>query len=201
MPGRTTQPINVAAIPHIRELLEDRPRDYALFVIGLNTGLRAGDLCRLRLGDFITARAKFRATLRVKTRKRNRWVEVAINSRIRSAVYKWMQDNPRAKCDSFLFYSTTRGYGKNYEAHITPSHVSRLVRAWCESVGEFGHAAHSLRKTRAATLYRAAAQEIGPEEAILVAAKTLGHKSIKTTADYLGMSREKMLSWQAKVGL
>ena len=34
-------------IKSIKKLLSDNPRNYALFTIGINTNLRAGDLCRI----------------------------------------------------------------------------------------------------------------------------------------------------------
>lgn len=45
---RTVDPIrDLEAVNRIRLMLEDRPRDQALFVFGVHAGLRACDLLRL----------------------------------------------------------------------------------------------------------------------------------------------------------
>ena len=41
----------VKDINTIKRMLKDKPRDYALFTIGINTNLRASDLCRLTVGQ------------------------------------------------------------------------------------------------------------------------------------------------------
>ena len=38
-------------IQTIKKLLADKPLDYALFVIGINTNLRASDLLRIKVGQ------------------------------------------------------------------------------------------------------------------------------------------------------
>ena len=38
-------------IERIRQLLADRPRDLALFAVGINTNLRASDIVRLTIGQ------------------------------------------------------------------------------------------------------------------------------------------------------
>ena len=42
---------DLKAIKSIKKLLTDNNRDYCLFVIGINTNLRASDLCRISAGD------------------------------------------------------------------------------------------------------------------------------------------------------
>ncbi len=43
-------------ISTIRKLLADRPTDFAFFIIGINTGLRASDILGLRVGQFSDVR-------------------------------------------------------------------------------------------------------------------------------------------------
>lgn len=39
---------NIKDIQAIKKMLKDNPRDYCLFVLGINTNLRAGDLLRIK---------------------------------------------------------------------------------------------------------------------------------------------------------
>lgn len=48
----TVDPIrDIKDVKAIAKLLSDSPRDHLLFVMGVNNGLRAGDLLRLKVGD------------------------------------------------------------------------------------------------------------------------------------------------------
>ena len=42
---------NMNDVKSIRKLLADNPRDLLLFVMGVNNGLRAGDLLQLKVGQ------------------------------------------------------------------------------------------------------------------------------------------------------
>ena len=55
-PGRGSQTVvspirKIEDVQAIKKLLSDKPRDLLLFTIGINNGLRVGDLLRLRVKD------------------------------------------------------------------------------------------------------------------------------------------------------
>jgi len=178
-------PIPADSIEKVKRLL-DNPRDYALFVIGINTGLRASDLTRLRLSD-VTGRD----SILIKQRKTRRNVKIAINQAVSEAIERWKEDNPNAPPNAYLFYTTKRGHGRNYDKPITPDHVGRLVRQWCKAAGLRGHyGAHSLRKTRGRAIYEYAAKSLGVADAWLVAANVLGHKDPRVTKAYIEVTGE-----------
>jgi len=53
----TVEPIrDLKDIEAIKQYLESRPRDYLLFIMGINNGLRAGDLLQLRAGPYKNVR-------------------------------------------------------------------------------------------------------------------------------------------------
>ncbi len=71
------KPIPTEYVKRIKDWTRANPRNYALFVIGINTGLRASDLVRLRLSDFWNGR--FKHYLIIKQHKTGRNVKIAIN--------------------------------------------------------------------------------------------------------------------------
>jgi len=184
------KPIPAEYVKRIKDWTRANPRNYALFVIGINTGLRASDLVRLRLSDFWNGR--FKHYLIIKQHKTGRNVKIAINQPVVEAVSLWRGDNPNAPPHAHLFYTTKRGHGRNYEKPITPDHVGRLVRQWCWWVGlrDGSYGAHSLRKTRGRAIYEYAAKSLGVADAWLVAANVLGHKDPKVTKAYIDITDE-----------
>ena len=194
-------PIPIEAIPLIKAHLWENRRNAALFIIGLNTGLRACDLAKLQLGDFMDEDHCFREQIRIKQQKTKNFVTPAINGAIKDAITRWLEDNP-AKLDAYLFYTTVRGHQRNYSKPITSGHITVLVNQWCDAIGLKGNfGAHSLRKTRGMTIYKAASESVGASQALLITARTLGHSSIANTMEYLGINMAEVADWQNKVEL
>jgi len=156
------KPIPAEYVKRIKDWTRANPRNYALFVIGINTGLRASDLVRLRLSDFWNG--QFKHYLIIKQHKTGRNVKIAINQPVVEAVSLWHRDNPNAPPHAHLFYTTKRGHGRNYERPIT--------------------------KTRGRAIYEYAAKSLGVADAWLVAANVLGHKDPKVTKAYIDITDE-----------
>ena len=123
----------------IRRMLQVKPRDLALFTIGINTNLRASDLPRLRVyqlrdlepGDSIEINEK--KTGKPRRLTMNRACVKAIRNLLEKESY-----HP----GEHLFKSQ-----KSEEA-LKVSSVPNLVKAWCKAVklkGNYG--SHTLRKT------------------------------------------------------
>ncbi len=136
----TVDPIReVADIKAILELLKNKPRDYLLFTMGINNGLRSGDLLRLKVKDVRNLQSGNTITIREqKTRKDNYLV---INQSVYKAITLYL-DSVNLKDSDFLFISR-KGSGP-----LTISSVNNLVKKWTDSVNLLGnYGAHSLRKT------------------------------------------------------
>jgi len=158
----------------IKEILSDRPRDLLLFTMGVNNGLRVGDLLRLKVKDVRHLREGDSIIIREsKTGKENILM-------INKAVYKAMR-NYLEKVDpddeDFLFASR-----KSKEPLLIQA-VNALVKKWTKAInlkGNFG--AHTLRKTFGyiqRTMYK-----VGFE----VLAKRFNHSSPAVTMRYLGIT-------------
>lgn len=131
-------------IGRIKALLEKRPRDLALFTIGINTPLRVSDLLTLRFyqvaelrpGDYLTIDEQ--RTGRRQKVGLNRVCCRAINGLVRSCHTGCVTS---ASPEGYLFQSR-RG------EVLLASSVHRLVKSWCKHTGLVGnYGANSLRKT------------------------------------------------------
>lgn len=133
----------LADIKRIKNLLINRPRDMALFTLGINIPLRVSDLLRLtyhqvaRLspGDFLSIREK-RTGRRLKVGVNRACCDVIANLDTTHAERSSLQTLPQ-----FLFPSRRGDV-------LLPSSVHRLVKSWCKTIGlEGNYGANSLRKT------------------------------------------------------
>ena len=125
-------------IKAIKKLLADKPRDFCLFTLGINTNLRASDLLSITVGQVAMLQPGEEFTL--KERQTGKARRITINNGVYSAIQKYLDVIP-ADDEEFLFRSQR-------EAVLTVPSLSRLVKGWCELVNLKGnYASHSLRKT------------------------------------------------------
>lgn len=135
----SVEPIrNPRDIKAIKRLLADRPRDLALFTLGINTNLRASDLVALTVDMVADLRAADTIQLReIKTSKVRR---ITLNKAVVDSLQTLLRATTPRPSDP-LFMSQRGG------ALTVPS-VSRLVKGWCKSINLKGsYASHTLRKT------------------------------------------------------
>ncbi len=122
----------------IKKLLADKPRDFALFTIGINTNLRASDLLQIKAGQVRNLKPNDSFEIReIKTKKARR---VTLNGVCIDAIRNLLASKPFEDSD-YLFYSQR---GKV----LTVQAVIRIVKGWCKTInlkGNFG--SHTLRKT------------------------------------------------------
>jgi integrase len=130
----------LADIKRIKNLLVQRPRDLALFTLGINLPLRVTDLLGLTFGQVAGLAPGDALVLHEK--RTGRRFKVGFNRVCCEAVANLvvnLQDTPHPA--GFLF-SSRRG------AVLLPSSVHRLVKSWCKGIGlEGNYGANSLRKT------------------------------------------------------
>jgi integrase len=156
-------------------------RDYVLFVLGVTTGYRAGDLVVLRVRDIKHALQSGRLVI-LEGKKRNANNISKRNFKARdvkliSSTVKILKDYIKDKPDyEFLFKSR-----KGDNDHITVSHVSRILKDAGEEFGLKNITAHSMRKTYAYNSY------INSGKDVLKVKGMLGHSRIEDTEVYLGL--------------
>ena len=166
-------------IATIKKMLAGEPRNLALFIVGINTALRASDLARLTVaqvrhlspGDDVEIREK-------KTGKARR---VTMNK----ACIKVVRDLLKTKslrADDPLFKSKKGGM-------LTVQSIHRLVKGWCRAINLKGnYGSHTLRKTFG--YHKRVTYNYGLAELC----DLFGHSSQKITLEYLCIQPEEIKS-------
>lgn len=136
----TVDPIrNTNSIRQIKNALSTKPRDQLLFTIGINNGLRVGDLLKLKIKDI--SNLSEGDCIKIRESKTGKTNVLVINRSIQSALSTYLNNCNLADND-YLFRSR-KGNGP-----LTIQSVNRLVKQWTKRVGLEGNfGAHTLRKT------------------------------------------------------
>jgi integrase len=139
------QPIKVEPIRRIedihaiKKLLSDNPRDLLLFTMGVNNGLRVGDLLKVKMDDIIGLKPGQFITIREnKTGKDN--ILMVNNAVFRALANYLARRNPGDP--EYVFYS------RKTKKPLTIQAVNALVKKWTGTINLTGnYGAHTLRKT------------------------------------------------------
>ena len=126
-------------IKAISKMTSGNPRDHLLFVMGINNGLRACDLVRVKVGDF--RYLKVGQTLTIKESKTGKDNILVVNKTVYKALQTYLEA-VRPDDDAYLFAS------RKGESHLQSQAVSKLVKKWTRAINLKGnYGAHTLRKT------------------------------------------------------
>jgi len=172
---------NKRLIKSIREHLSERPRDLCLFVMGINTALRASDLLALK-----TEQVKHLAVgdvLRVHERKTKKLRNITINKSVRDVLTDWLDEY-----DGEWLFPSQRG-----DNHLIVPSLTKMVKRWCSvahattgiSQGNLNYGSHTLRKT-----FGYHQRMAGVPIPMLMT--ILNHSSQDTTLRYLGIQAQEI---------
>jgi len=170
------QPIrDVKAIKRIKAILKaDSPRNYCLFVLGINTAYRINELLSIKL--FQVSSLSTGDVLDLKQSKNSRYRATTLNRAAYEALHLWLSVYDRPFANAPLFPSRKTG------SALTVSTCSNMVKQWCADVGLEGNfGSHSLRKTWG---YH---QRVRFNQPTALISRALGHNSEKETITYLGI--------------
>ncbi len=162
-------------------------RDLALFNLTIDSKLRGCDLVRLVVTDLVVVdRVRSRAT--VIQRKTERPVQFEVSENTRESIWNWVC-RPEMVGAVHLFPSRL-----HKRPHLSTRQYARLVRDWVSAIGldPSGYGTHSLRRTKAAQIYR----KTGNLRAVQL---LLGHAKVDSTVRYLGVELEDALSIAEKI--
>jgi integrase len=167
-------------IKAISKLTSDNPRDHLLFLMGINNGLRAGDLVKLKVNNI--RYLKVGNTLSIKESKTGKDNILVINKIVFKALRNYL-DTVQPDDDAFLFASR-KGNG-----HIQSQAVSKLVKKWTKAINLKGnYGAHTLRKTWG--YIQRTMHGVGFE----IICKRYNHSSPSVTMRYLGIQDKEVHS-------
>lgn len=168
-----------------RALRKRSLRDYALFVLGVNSGLRISDLLKLRVKDVLIQgkrRPQITDRIRLREKKTGKTKDFPLNVPARSALGEYIRTNNPAP-EGPLFLSRKRG--ANGEARsISKVQAWKILSDTAVQVGiteKIG--THSLRKTFAYHAYKKGVD-------ISLLQKLLNHASQTETLRYMGILRD-----------
>lgn len=157
-------------------------RDYMLFILGISTGYRAGDLVKLKVRDvkkaldsgyfsIMEGKKLNSKNIREKNRKPRKAI---IISNLRSKLEEYI----KGKADYEYMFPSRKG------GHIQVKRVSQILKDAGDYFNLKRISAHSMRKTYAYRIYEE------NDHDLLAIKEMLGHSSIEETKVYLGLDRD-----------
>lgn len=127
-------------IKAIKKILASKPRDLAIFTLGINTNLRASDLLKVKIGQVKYLKPGEHFTVKEKKTGKDR--AITINKTVYEAIQGLLKTMPDAGEGDCLFQSR-----KGKEALCVP-YLNALVKGWCKEINLKGnYGSHTLRKT------------------------------------------------------
>lgn len=176
-----------------------RYRDYMLFIVGINFGLRVGDLRLLRFQDIIAVtpsgemvfKPRFavyeQKTRNTRIKKKNRYI--TINTAVQDAVTLYLEHTDDVSLSDYLFRNASRNRKSDNEP-ISRKSVDRLLKGISDDLGlDMKMSTHSLRKTFA---YHQMAMSNNDPRKLLLLSKMFGHSSVAITMDYIGVTNDEI---------
>lgn len=141
-----TQPIkNKKQLENFRnyyKVVEVKPRNYALIVLGLNSALRIGDILKLRWKD-VREEGGYRQHIGIIEEKTGKENVVAINGALIESLEFYRQTLTEVEPEDYIFCSQ-----KVKGRQITRSQAFRIIKKAAQYCGMEEHiSCHSLRKT------------------------------------------------------
>jgi integrase len=153
-------------------------RDAAWFTLGINSGLRIGDLLHLTVGDVRDAPNKWRDRLHITEQKTGKRKDFPLSDRAKKALAAYLATRPDAQLTDPLFPSRKHG------RPLQRGQAWQLLRDAAQAVGVTDPVGtHTLRKTFGYHAYQSGVD-------LAVIQQILNHSSPGTTLAYIGIRRE-----------
>ena len=167
---------------------EGNPRNYLLFVMGINIALRISDLLSIKVKDIIDNKGEIKEFLHIKEKKTGRQAKIYLNDPVKEALNYYLDKAKGIDPDSFLFKS------ERSNRKLDRVRTWGLIQNWVKEAGLEGerYGTHSLRKTWG---YQARIQGVS----ISQIQNKLGHKSPAITSRYIGIDQEEINNVEKEV--
>ncbi len=124
-------------IKAIKRMLKDKPRDYCLFILGINTNLRASDLLRITAG--MVRGLKPGEEIELREKKTGKTRRINLNRSCTEAIGQLLASREYQDKDTLF---------KGQRGALTVPSINRLVKQWAGAINLRGnYGAHTLRKT------------------------------------------------------
>ncbi len=174
------QPIrDVKQIDTIKKLLKQQSlRDYCLFVLGINSGLRISDLLKLRISD-ISDKGKIKNRIRLREKKTNKFKDFPLSNSTKSALKEYLKTREYDENGPLFISRKNKGFLMRQQAYKIINDVAKSVGIK-EKIGT-----HTLRKTFGYHAYNNGYD-------ITLIQKLFNHSSPAVTLRYIGITQDEM---------
>lgn len=161
-------------------LLANNVRDYCLFTLGINSGLRISDLLNLKISDLVDDAGKIRERITLREKKTNKIKDFPLSDVARKAVTEYLKTRVY-KYDEPVFLSKKKSAGK---LPLQRDQAYKIINNAARSIGiteKIG--THTLRKTFGYHAYKSGVS-------IEVIQKLFNHSTPSTTLRYIGITQD-----------
>ena len=180
---------NIKDINKIKQYLlgKKNKRDYCIFVVGINVGLRAGDLLSLKISD-VTDRITIFDEVSIREQKTGKNKTFTLNKSAKEAIKLYLSEHPIIDLNDYLFKSRKGG-------HLGVRPLHHIIKTLTKDLGIKGNfGTHTLRKTMA---YHRYINNV-PLETLQ---KLLNHSSSSITLRYIGITQKVIIDCYNAVNL
>jgi len=153
-------------------LMKDNYRNYLMFVLGINTGLRIGDMLKLKVED-----VRNKTHILLKEQKTDKTKKLFINSALRDEIDKYIKNMADYE---YLFQSRN---GNNQP--LSRSQSYRILNKAGKEVGLEHIGNHSTRKTFGYFHYK-------KHKDVALLQELFNHSAPSITLDYIGINQDVM---------
>ncbi|MEG1502090.1 MAG: tyrosine-type recombinase/integrase [Synergistaceae bacterium] len=169
-------------------------RDNALFIVGINIGLRCSDLRLLKVNDFLNSDGSFkenfyileRKTANTRKLKQNR--HIGINEAVQQSIRLLLANKPKA-LDDYLFTGDCNRCA-NVSAPLTRQSIDKIIKKIMKELEIDGrYATHTLRKTFG---YHIMKKNGNDPRVLLLLQQIFGHSSQQITLRYIGFTEDEI---------
>ena len=174
------QPIrDIKQIETIKKLLKQQSlRDYCLFVLGINSGLRISDLLKLRISD-VSEKGKVKDRIRLREKKTNKFKDFPISDNAKKAIKEYLQTRTINENEPLFISRKNKGFLMRQRAYWILNEAARSIGIK-EKIGT-----HTLRKTFGYHAYKNGYD-------IEIIQKLFNHSSPSITLRYIGITQDNL---------
>jgi len=161
-------------------LRSDNLRDYCLFTLGINSGLRISDLLKLQVAEVMDSEGKIRDRISIKEQKTGKTKDFPFGNTTKKALAEYLDSREALTPKEALFPSRKGG------TPITRQQAYRILNDAARAIGiEDQIGTHTLRKTFGYHAYKQGAD-------ITRIQYLLNHSAPSVTLRYIGITQEEL---------
>lgn len=156
-------------------------RNYLLFTIGINTGLRISDLLKLKFSDVVDLKEKIKDNIYIREQKTSKEKKFSLNKTVKDSIKEYISSLDKYEFDWYLFKSK-KGENKS----ISRIQAYDILNNAAKEVGikdKIG--THTLRKTFG---YHARIKGVGVE----ILQRIFNHSAPGVTMRYIGITQDEI---------